>query len=77
MKPEIRYCNCKHVCVPPRSADAFYAIETVRVSTFYRGEEYISRHDRTGWLKSDPKTRTKFKDRKAMDRWIDAQVTKD
>jgi hypothetical protein len=73
-QPELRFYNRNHVCVPPKSPAAFYAIETIRHSSYYRGEEYISRHDRTGWLVSSPNKKTKFKNHKAMHQWIDAQV---
>jgi hypothetical protein len=71
-RPEIRFYSRKHACVPKRYG--FYCIETVRISSFYKGEEYISRHERTGWLVSDPNKRFRFKDRKMMDEWIDAKV---
>jgi hypothetical protein len=73
-EPEIRFYTRKHVCVPKHHG--FYAIQTVKYSSFYRGVEYISRHERIGWLVSNPKKRTKFKDRKAMDEWIDAQIAR-
>jgi hypothetical protein len=72
---ELRFYNRNHVCVPPKSTAAFYAIETVRHSSYYRGEEYVSHHDRTWWLVSSPSKKTKFKNRKAMHEWIDAWVS--
>lgn len=70
---ELRFYARNHACVPERHG--FYAIETVKHSTFYRGDEYIDRLERTGWLLSAPKKKVKFKSRKEMDEWIDQQVS--
>jgi hypothetical protein len=54
----------------PRSAGAFYVIETTWHRSAHDGGTY-SRAERVGWLTSDPSNKVKLKSAGTRDEWTD------